>query len=43
VVGDGMVRKATHLNRGGLSGDESGVHVCAKRTEEPTRQESEPS
>lgn len=36
-----MVRKAAHRNRGDLSGDESGVHVGGKRTEEPTRQESE--
>jgi hypothetical protein len=28
VVGDGMVRKARHLNRGDLHGDKGGVHVC---------------
>jgi hypothetical protein len=27
VVGDGMDRKATHLNRGDLPGDKGGVHV----------------
>jgi len=27
VVGDGTVRKAVHLNRGDLHGDEDGVHV----------------
>lgn len=27
MVGDGMVRKAVHLNRGDLHGNKGGVHV----------------
>ena len=42
VVGDGMVRKAMHLDRGDLHGDKAVFMSAWGRAEEPAMQESEP-
>ncbi len=43
MVGDGMVRKAAHLDRGDLHGDKAEFMSVTKQAEEPAMQGSEPS